>query len=233
MKFNHEEVNKLNQLVMEKLEHSYLKEYVNVPLINSDKAILAYWLLREKGFQEELLGEYYCSIMLVQLALDTHEEILNISGENKKMRQLLVLAGDYYSSLYYDLLAEIEDIAFIRALAEGIRKINEYKMKVHHAEELLPDEWLAAKKGIESSLLMEVAEHLGMEKFTSFISHFLFISCASDWKEHVRAGKLIQQEIDSSIKRLQSIEVPVMLQSVVQNRMNSLLGKKHAQLGEG
>ena len=52
------------------------------------------------------MQNYALSTMLIQIALDTHEHISNESVEEKN-RQLTVLAGDYFSGLYYKLLADI------------------------------------------------------------------------------------------------------------------------------
>ena len=62
---------------------------------------------------------YITAIMLMYIALDTHD---NVSNTNVMMRtvykcnQLTVLAGDYYSGLYYKLLAKLGDIKMIKVL---------------------------------------------------------------------------------------------------------------------
>ena len=45
------------------------------------------------------------AIMFMNIALDTHDNVSNtlLDKNSMKIRQLTVLAGDYYSGLYYKL----------------------------------------------------------------------------------------------------------------------------------
>ena len=99
------------------------------------KNSIAIWGFKECGFTYRKIEHYVVTIMLVQIALDTHERVSNKAGEeaieSHKRRQLTVLAGDYYSGLYYYLLSMNRDIVLIRALAEGIKEINEHKIMLY------------------------------------------------------------------------------------------------------
>src|SRR5690625_8001095 len=84
--------------------------------------------------------------MLVQVALDTHELVpvtssADASEFKTSARQLTVLAGDYFSGLYYLLLAETEDIKLVQILSCAIKTINAYKMLLNYNEsESRPDD---------------------------------------------------------------------------------------------
>ncbi|MFP3441244.1 heptaprenyl diphosphate synthase component 1, partial [Pantoea sp. SIMBA_133] len=100
----------------------------------------------------------------VQIALDTHDLISleEIDNEgDRKNRQLTVLAGDYFSSMYYHLLSKWEDNELIRTLSEAIQEINEAKMSFYQTEYSTIEPVFDNLKEIESILVRKVAEHYG------------------------------------------------------------------------
>ncbi|TXK81412.1 heptaprenyl diphosphate synthase component 1 [Paenibacillus sp. N3.4] len=78
---------------------------------------------------------YTLATSLVQLALDTHDLITasNDIKEKKaaRSRQLKVLAGDYFSSRFYYLLAQAGQIEMIKQLSSAICEVNRLKMNVY------------------------------------------------------------------------------------------------------
>jgi heptaprenyl diphosphate synthase len=72
---------------------------------------------------------------LVQMGLDTHElvSITNDVKEKKaaRSRQLKVLAGDYFSSRFYNLLAQAGQIELIKQLSGAICEVNRMKMNLY------------------------------------------------------------------------------------------------------
>ena len=125
----------IKEKLMEKLRHPYFINYIEEPFIDEEKIALLYGALKSANLHIEQIEHYVVTIMLVQIALDTHERVSNKAGEEEiefhKCRQLTVLAGDYYSGLYYYLLSMNRDIVLIRALAEGIKEINEHKIMLY------------------------------------------------------------------------------------------------------
>lgn len=146
-------------MIEKKISHSYVEKYIQKPLIDFDKLSILHYLYKDLNIATNRKQHYVITIMLVQIALDTHE--LLPSNGSREMglteKQLSVLAGDYYSGLYYLLLSEIEDIEMIQVLATAIQKINEQKMVLFYKNLHSIDELLITLKNIESILFTEVA----------------------------------------------------------------------------
>ncbi len=69
------------------------------------------------------------AVSLVQLGLDTHDGVDGIEGGRK--RQMNVLAGDYCSSRFYEVLAQTEHISSIQLLSQSICEVNRMKMDMY------------------------------------------------------------------------------------------------------
>lgn len=171
-------ISDLLQKINKRLQHPYLMRYIEKPVIDEDKLLLTYIILKEKDLPEEELDNYAISTMLVQIALDTHERITShevTTDEDKKNRQLSVLAGDYYSSLYYYLLSEIKDLSMIRTLAQAIQEINENKMQYYKNDRQSIETSMENIHRIESSLLLKTADHFHLPLWKGIADEFSFM----------------------------------------------------------
>ncbi|OIK17129.1 heptaprenyl diphosphate synthase [Bacillus sp. MUM 116] len=152
----------------------YLLKYIDTPIIDEDKLLILISILDGLELSYGEVKNYCLSTMLIQIALDTHEQN-SISSDNEKSRQLTVLAGDYFSGLYYKLLAESEDILVIKALSEGIKEINENKISVYHKEVDTIDKLMMSIKRIECSLLIKLTEYFQGGAWNEFFENLFFI----------------------------------------------------------
>lgn len=199
----------LKDLLEDKIRNDYLEKYIQKPKINEEKLrILAFLVEGSTTLSTVQKKNYVITAMMVQIALDTHElvPVHNYSDETKQeklAKQLRVLAGDYYSSLYYFLLSEIDDFELIHTLATAIKKINEFKMKRYYKEVESFEEYLELTKQIDSTLIVHVANLLYGNSLNKLIDDWLLfdrmIHEAKKWQGQNRYPLLEEwQTIDNS-----------------------------------
>ncbi|WP_425435096.1 heptaprenyl diphosphate synthase component 1 [Oceanobacillus timonensis] len=166
------------KILENKLYDSYIHKHIHYPVIDEEKWNLLLFLVEQHKSLTPLQREkYIISTMLVQIALDTHDFVSikqRADTENEMIKkQLQVLSGDYYSGLYYLLLAEAGEIPFIQTLANAIREINELKVTLYYEEQLPLETWLQIKMKLNASLLVHVATYLYGAELESIIQNWL------------------------------------------------------------
>lgn len=166
------------------IRHPYLLQYIRKPVIDEDKLLLLLCimdeLLENKKLVNEEVEKYAITAMLVQIALDTHEHVSNETYTDQdahleKERQLTVLGGIYYSSLYYKFLAQMENIGLTRALAIGIKEINEHKIFVYQEKTANLDQLMTSIRKIEASLFEQLSDYFHLSTWKELASNILFV----------------------------------------------------------
>jgi heptaprenyl diphosphate synthase len=194
----------IRELLLEKLSHPYLLEHVESPFIDDDRLLLLISLLDQYGVNQEQAKNYTVTTMLLQIALDTHEHVRNSqTGEeddSHKSRQLTVLAGIYFSGLYYKLLSETEDIEMIKQLAAGVKEVNEHKISLYQKEAEAIDKLMDSVKLIESTLLGKVAEHFNASEWHELAANWLFVKrLISEEKKFMQSGRSLVFDVMKKI----------------------------------
>lgn len=154
-------------MIEKKLQHPYVEKFVKKPFVDEDKLEILDYIYQQVQIPTTIKQQHIITIMLVQIALDTHEQIPNQNKESTMQeteKQLSVLAGDYYSGLYYLLLAEIEEVKLVQVLASAIRIINEHKVSLFYDDVRSIHELFDIICQIESTLFTEVANYLCVDK---------------------------------------------------------------------
>src|SRR5690625_2840314 len=183
----------LKNLIENKLQHTFLDKYVQRPIIEDEKLILLNELLQQH-FPTYKKENYIVTIMLIDLALKVHDSVndgpeLPEHMPERVSKQLSVLAGDYYSGLYYLLLSEIDDFKMIHTLADAIKVINEQKMKLYYQEFSSFDEFMECVKDINSLSISYVASHINEPILSEFVSDWLLLDKLYSLKENVESNQ--------------------------------------------
>lgn len=158
-----DELTAIVEEVEKHIKCDYVQRYVEIPSIPLLRMQVLFLFLHDSNVSHEQIKDYIVSTVLIQLALDCHEEVTLVPQDSERgirNRQLSVLAGDFFSSKYYFLLSNIGDVALIKELARAIYQINEVKTKLYTRPQLSMEESLQLRNEIDSTL------------YTSFISRF-------------------------------------------------------------
>ncbi|WP_176222206.1 heptaprenyl diphosphate synthase component 1 [Tuberibacillus sp. Marseille-P3662] len=160
------------------IQQPYLSRFIKAPDIDEEQVDLLYQLAQPIHENTE---DYVASIVLVQTALNTHDTIsVDASQVIGKERELTVLAGDYYSALYYYLLSTLKDNQTIKAVSEGIKAVNEAKMALYK-NDLSWAQMLSTLRVIETTIIDKVCLSLGYSEDRRIIQDYFYLKRL--WKE--------------------------------------------------
>lgn len=180
---------KLRQKLENKMYHTFVNQHMHPPFIDTKKLDLLSLLFHQVALTEEEKYEQMVSIMLVQIALDTHERV-TVDQEplsEELERQLSVLAGDYYSSLYYQSLAKLKEIRLIQIIAKAIKQVNEEKIRLYQFEIRTWEELMDTYSTIEASLFTSVGKYFNLPvTYLDYISHSLLLNKLTQEKAQIQ-----------------------------------------------
>lgn len=122
----------ISQLTKRYVEHDMIQAHIELPAFPNARVELMFSFLSRSELTTAHSELFALVTSLVQVGLDTHDMIELEAGpyndRNLRSRQLKVLAGDYFSSRFYNLLAQAGQIDGIRSLSEAVCNINQLKM---------------------------------------------------------------------------------------------------------
>lgn len=186
------EIADIRDLLQATIHEHYVYQYIEPPQIDEDKLLFLCSIADRLSKQKT--RECVLSAMLVQIALDIHDRVAHLdqlaNHGRDKTKQLTVLAGDYYSSVYYKRLANIEEIGLIRHLADGIKEINEQKMYFFYTNYLPKNELLQSIRLIESGMVYHFARAYKKSQYSTLIQEFFLLKRLLKEKKQLMNGEL-------------------------------------------
>lgn len=117
-------------------DYDMIQRHTELPTFPNSRVQLLYTFLNQEQNHSVKESELFSLVTaLVQMGLDTHEMIdvkeENLSEQDMRSRQLKVLGGDFFSTRFYQLLAQAGQISVISSLSDGICRLNERKMSLY------------------------------------------------------------------------------------------------------
>ncbi|UKS30605.1 heptaprenyl diphosphate synthase component 1 [Paenibacillus sp. HWE-109] len=126
---------RIPEIAKQYTEYDMIQIHTDLPDFPELRTRLLFAFLNGNSKLSKLSELYTLATSLVQLGLDTHDMVTasNDIKEKKaaRSRQLKVLAGDYFSSRFYHLLAQAGQIEMIKQLSDAICEVNRLKMNVY------------------------------------------------------------------------------------------------------
>lgn len=212
--------------LQDKLNHQLLQRSGQQPIIDNDKLMILYSLIKQTSYSEDKKKRYIIATMLVQIALDTHdlvsENMVNDTKQANKDRQLTVLAGDFYSGHYYHILAQIDDVKMIATLASAIKEINELKMSVYYEKDQSLQTYIETIKKLESVLIIRVAEHISKDSINEFAKHWLLTKKLVQEKNLYTASQhapLFDILLSNTTEQVQKNQVLQAIESIIRKQL--------------
>lgn len=126
---------RINELASKYVEYDMIQTYTELPAFPDPRLRLLYAVLNEHGALAPRSELYSLVVSLVQLGMDTHDlidtEETRRSETEMRARQLKVLAGDYFSSRFYQLLSQAGQIGMVSKISAAVCEVNRLKMDLY------------------------------------------------------------------------------------------------------
>lgn len=209
--------------IFKDVRHKTLQKYTGDPVLDENQ--LFYLLVpffNEEAWQQEQT-EAAITVGIVYAALAAHDHIKELDATSKA-QQLTVLAGDFYSGRYYEILAASGNVPLIRSLSQGIVERCEHQIKVYEQEERSVEQWFAAVENIEAGLIAQFFKLYTFERYIALVEKsLLLLRLEREWAAHQNGqGSLLNLYIEKSAILEGTTYEAVMQNKIVQLRAELL-----------
>ncbi|URN94129.1 MAG: heptaprenyl diphosphate synthase component 1 [Candidatus Pristimantibacillus lignocellulolyticus] len=218
------------------VSYDMIHAHTELPSYSEPRLQLLYAVLAQSKETRERSELFSLVTALVQLGMDTHDLVDTETGQRTetqmRSRQLKILAGDYFSARFYQLLAVKGEIELVAILSKAVADVNRLKISFYSTAQ-------SATLTAEQYLMNRIS--LKSEMFAPF-HKFLSKPIAKVWKEllqQVTAFEVMLDELSNIFDAggyarsfaywnlhniVTSVEEKKMLQ---QNSYNLLVDKYH------
>ncbi|MBH5317962.1 heptaprenyl diphosphate synthase component 1 [Paenibacillus sp. GSMTC-2017] len=126
---------RISEMTEHYAKHDMIHEHTKLPPIAGPRLRMLFAFLDQQPALSKHSELYTLVISLVQLGMDTHDlidtETARRSEKEMRSRQLNVLAGDFFSARFYQLLAESGQIEMISRISNAVCEVNRLKVNLY------------------------------------------------------------------------------------------------------
>lgn len=126
-----QEFNTIINTVQNEARDKLIQKVIGQPQIPQLALALQFLFFKEQHYSLRHIREYCASTALVQMALNIHNEVSPDHSTPLRQRQLQVLAGDFYSGKFYQILAHRGDTHVIHFLSDAVCLINQARTNLY------------------------------------------------------------------------------------------------------
>ncbi len=147
----------ISQGVQRYLDHPFLRANKMNASVSKFHFDVLHAILRIGSIAPDEARQVLMAVLLLHEGLSIHDDVDEEIGIK---RQLTVLSGDYNSSLYYWILARLDNQKLLTLLSDAVVAINESKMALTANRGNMPsDEFLQLHEAVQGELVLSVASH--------------------------------------------------------------------------
>lgn len=126
---------RIPEIAQKYIEYDMIQTHTDLPDLPEARLRLLYAFLNHDLSLTNQSELYTLVIALVQLGMDTHD-LIDTDVEQRperemRARQLKVLAGDYFSATFYQLLAEAGKVDMISKISHAVCEVNRLKVNLY------------------------------------------------------------------------------------------------------
>lgn len=154
---------------------STLVKYTGLPVIDEERLFFTLLPLLNGEDWNESEKNSAIATSLIFSALAAHDLVQEENATTKE-QQLLVLAGDYYSGKYYQLLAKDNKIDLIRQLSDSVASITEHKTRFYDLQNYSFEQLIQSIQLIESKPIEQFMEYYSFHEYVFIMKEALLLA---------------------------------------------------------
>lgn len=160
----HSKITSVEIDVLKAVKQRTLEKFTEGPSVERERLFFLLLPFFDQNHWSADMEESAKTVSIVYAALHAHDQVKQDILATKK-QQLTVLAGDFYSGIYYQMLANANNIAMIQRLATAIIKVSEKKASFYDGKIYSIEEIEQSIYQIETELLSSFYYFYGYEKY--------------------------------------------------------------------